>query len=82
MNIRESSPLRVKRPLGQIRALNGSISAIIQAETDPTRELRLLDLDVLVHGDEWKELKEGQATLERLGIEFKLLPYTQELVLH
>ena len=62
--------------LAQIQALQWVDLAIIQRETDPTRELEVILPNVLVHGDEWKELKEGQATLERLGIEFKLLPHT------
>lgn len=63
--------------LDQVQALKWVDLAIIQRETDPTRELEVVQPDILVHGDEWDRLKEGHETLERLGIEFKLLPHTK-----
>lgn len=50
-----------------------------QETTDPTPLLERFRPDVLVHGDEpnWQRLREGHDTLERLGIEFVLLPYTE-----
>lgn len=63
--------------LGLVLSLKWVDFAIIQHETDPTRELEVIRPDVLIHGDDWDELKEGHGTLDRLGIEFKLLPYTK-----
>lgn len=50
-----------------------------QAGTDPSALLERFRPDVLVHGDDWSELLQGQATVERLGIEWKLLPYTPDV---
>lgn len=50
---------------------------LLQPETDPTPLLERIRPDVLVHGDDWSELLSGQDTVERLGIEWVLLPYTQ-----
>ena len=47
-----------------------------QPGTDPTPLLERFRPDILVHGDDWATLKEGQATVERLGIEWRLVPYT------
>lgn len=63
--------------LAVVRALRMVDEAQLQATTDPTPELEGLRPHVLFHGDDWAELKEGQATLARLGIEFVLLPYTR-----
>lgn len=47
-----------------------------QATTDPTPLLERFRPHALVHGDDWSRLREGQETLDRLGIEFVQLPYT------
>lgn len=48
-----------------------------QESTDPTPLLERYRPQVLVHGDDWKRLIRGNETLERLGVELVLLPYTQ-----
>lgn len=48
-----------------------------QATTDPTENLERFQPDVMTHGDDWSRLREGHETLERLGVEFVTLPYTQ-----
>jgi hypothetical protein len=55
--------------------------AVVQPGTDPTPALVRLDSvgacpAVMTHGDDWEVLREGQETLEALGIEWKLIPYT------
>jgi bifunctional ADP-heptose synthase (sugar kinase/adenylyltransferase) len=50
--------------------------AVLQPTTDPTPVLERLRPDVMTHGDDWERLREGQETLERLGIEWQLVPYT------
>lgn len=67
--------------LGNVRDLRYVDLAVLQPSTDPTSTLyRLVALglkpDALFHGDDWQRLKQGQESLERLGIEFVLLPYT------
>jgi glycerol-3-phosphate cytidylyltransferase len=47
-----------------------------QPTTDPSPLLERLQPCIMTHGDDWERLREGQATLERLGIEWRLLPYT------
>jgi cytidyltransferase-like protein len=55
----------------------GFVDAVVwQSTTDPTPELERFHPDVMTHGDDWPELKQGQETLRRLGIEWRLLPYT------
>jgi glycerol-3-phosphate cytidylyltransferase len=49
---------------------------VTQATTDPTPNLERFRPHCLVHGDDWARLREGQETLERLGIEWIGLPYT------
>jgi rfaE bifunctional protein nucleotidyltransferase chain/domain len=49
---------------------------VFQPTTDPTQLLERFRPDVLVHGDDWAQLREGHETLERLGIEYVALPYT------
>lgn len=63
--------------LRQIRALPFVDHAEVQPTTDPTPLLERFRPDVMTHGDDWAELREGNETLSRLGIEFVLLPYTQ-----
>lgn len=50
-----------------------------QHGTDPTELLERIRPDVLVHGDDWSTLRAGQETVERLGIEWVLLPYTPDV---
>ena len=58
----------------------GFVDVVVeQAGTDPSALLERFRPDVLVHGDDWSELLQGQATVERLGIEWKLLPYTPDV---
>lgn len=49
----------------------------MQRTTDPTPLLERFRPDVFTHGDDWDRLLQGQETIERLGIEFVTLPYTQ-----
>lgn len=62
--------------LAVIRALRVVDLAVLQKTTDPTPELEVIRPDILTHGSDWSQLREGQETLERLGIAFVLLPYT------
>lgn len=62
-----------------IRSIDCVDFAIIQQETDPTRELEVIRPDILTHGDDWSKLLRGQETLQRLGIKFVLLPYTENV---
>jgi glycerol-3-phosphate cytidylyltransferase len=62
--------------LAVIRALRMVDFAVLQPTTDPTPVLEVIRPHVLTHGSDWEQLREGQETLERLGIEFTLLPYT------
>ena len=56
------------------------IHAVVpQATTDPTANLERFRPHVLVHGDDWASLREGQETLDRLGIEWISLPYTPDI---
>jgi cytidyltransferase-like protein len=48
-----------------------------QPGTDPTALLERYRPDIMTHGTDWAELKEGHNTLRRLGVEWKLIPYTQ-----
>ncbi len=49
---------------------------LTQPGTDPTPCLEQVRPDVMTHGDDWTELREGMDTLERLGVEWRLVPYT------
>ena len=68
----ESQELRIRA----LQRLSWIDVVVPQATTDPTPNLERFLPDVLVHGDDWSTLREGQATLERLGIEWVSLPYT------
>lgn len=69
----EGLHLRMKR----LRQL-GFIDVVIdQRTTDPTPNLERFRPDILTHGSDWERLREGHETLERLGIEFRLIPYTE-----
>lgn len=61
-----------------IRSLRMVDGARIQPTTDPTPILEALipRPTALTHGDDWERLREGQETLDLLGIEFRLIPYT------
>lgn len=48
----------------------------LQHSTDPTPLLDRFRPDFFVHGDDWDRLREGHATLERLGIQYVAFPYT------
>lgn len=48
----------------------------LQSGTDPSELLERFRPDILCHGDDWTRLRAGQETVERLGIEWVLLPYT------
>lgn len=61
--------------LALIRGLACVDAAMLQPGTDPTPILELLRPDVMTHGDDWSELLEGQETLERLAVEWVILPY-------
>jgi glycerol-3-phosphate cytidylyltransferase len=63
-----------------VSALRCVDAAYLQPGTDPTPVLELLAAQgdcprAMVHGDDWRALREGQGTLDRLGIELVLLPY-------
>jgi rfaE bifunctional protein nucleotidyltransferase chain/domain len=51
-------------------------AVVVQDTTNPTPVLERFRPDVMSHGDDWHELREGHETLERLGIEWRLVPYT------
>lgn len=55
-------------------------AAFLQPGTDPTSVIMALNgigkrPDVMTHGDDWTELREGNETLRALGVELALLPY-------
>lgn len=63
-----------------IAALDCVDAALLQPGTDPSPVLHALDRlglrpDILTHGSDWKELREGMETLHALGIEYVTLPY-------
>jgi glycerol-3-phosphate cytidylyltransferase len=63
-----------------VSALECVDAAFLQPGTDPSPVLEALAAvgvcpSVMAHGDDWSELREGNDTLERLGIELALLPY-------
>lgn len=53
--------------------------ALIQPTTDPSPILGVLRPAVMTHGDDWDRLKVGQETVERLSIEWVLIPYTPDV---
>lgn len=65
--------------LALLRSLSCVDHAFIQPSTDPTPLLEMIRPHIMTHGDDWKELREGQETLERLGIEWALIPYTPDV---
>lgn len=65
-----------KTRLSVVRALKMVDFAVIQPTTDPTPVLEIIRPEVMTHGSDWSELKEGKETLIRLGIRWELIPYT------
>lgn len=65
--------------IGDVKRLSFVDCVELQYETDPTPLLERYRPNILVHGDDWGTLKAGQETVERLGIEWRLLPYTPEI---
>lgn len=63
----------------QVAALGFVDVVEFQATTDPTPLLERFRPDVMTHGDDWDRLREGHETLERLGIEWILIPYTPDV---
>lgn len=55
----------------------GFVDVVVpQLSTDPTKNLERFMPDAMTHGDDWTELREGQVTLDRLGVEWVTLPHT------
>lgn len=72
--------LPVQNVAQRMRAVErlGFVDAVVlQRDTDPTPMLERFRPDVMTHGDDWPRLREGHETLERLGIEWALVPYTR-----
>jgi cytidyltransferase-like protein len=77
-----------RRPVQSQETRRGNVAdlsyvdiAVFQPGTDPTPTLEMLfELglrpDVLTHGSDWTELRAGNETLGRLGIEYVTIPYT------
>jgi glycerol-3-phosphate cytidylyltransferase len=67
-----------------VRSLSFVDAAFLQPGTDPSPVLLALNAlglrpAAMTHGDDWTRLKEGGETLEQLGIELVLLPYTPDV---
>jgi glycerol-3-phosphate cytidylyltransferase len=62
-----------------VRALRCVDEAYIQETTDPTPLLEQFRPDIYTHGNDWARLLKGQESIERLGIQFVLLPYTNNV---
>lgn len=60
-----------------VRALRMVDHVVLQPTTDPAVILHAIRPDALFHGDDWNRLREGQETLELLGIPYVALPYTK-----
>jgi len=61
-----------------IRSLSFVDVALLQAGTDPSDNLRALVTlgmrpEIMTHGNDWTELREGNETLSQLGVELVLL---------
>ena len=53
------------------------VSAVVQqTTTDPTPQIERFLPDIMTHGDDWTELREGQETLARFGVDWVTIPYT------
>lgn len=62
--------------LAVVRALEVVDFAVLQPTTDPTPVLEMLRPAVMTHGSDWDRLREGHASLERLGVKYVTIPYT------
>lgn len=49
---------------------------VMQPTTDPTPILERFRPDAMTHGSDWDRLQEGHEALERLGVEWVILPHT------
>lgn len=68
--------------LAVINALHMVDLAVIQPTTDPSSTIEWLIPRwgvpiAMTHGSDWDQLREGNATLDRHGIRFVRIPYTQ-----
>jgi glycerol-3-phosphate cytidylyltransferase len=63
--------------LAQIKAIPWVDVAVLQDSTDPTPELERFRPDLFTHGSDWDRLKQGHETLEKLGIRYISIPYTE-----
>jgi glycerol-3-phosphate cytidylyltransferase len=61
----------------QIRSIPWVDVAVLQDSTDPTPELERFRPDVFTHGSDWDRLKQGHDTIDRLGIKYVSIPYTE-----
>jgi rfaE bifunctional protein nucleotidyltransferase chain/domain len=66
----------VQRRMQAVEKLGFVDAVLFQATTDPSPILERIRPDIMTHGDDWLELKVGQDTIDRLGIEWRLIPYT------
>lgn len=68
-----------ERRMGNITRLSFVSAVVRQQTTDPTPILERFQPSIMTHGDDWSKLREGHATLERLGILWELIPYTPDV---
>lgn len=66
----------LQQRMRRVRQLGFVDVVIDQRTTDPTSNLERFRPDALVHAG-WDRLREGHDSLERLGVEFVNLPYTE-----
>jgi cytidyltransferase-like protein len=66
----------VQQRIRAVRALGFVDVVEMQPTTDPSPLLERYRPDVMTHGDDWTELRQGMETIRRLGIEWRLIPYT------
>lgn len=52
--------------------------AVVQEGVDPTDNLRVLDIDILVHGDDWNENFPGAEYMRRIGKQAIRTKYYEE----
>jgi rfaE bifunctional protein nucleotidyltransferase chain/domain len=67
----------IQQRMEAVRRLGWVDVVELQHTTDPSENLFRFRPDIMTHGDDWDELLEGNDTLADLGIEFRLLPYTE-----
>lgn len=65
----EQTRLRIIRDLRMVDF------AVLQPTTDPTPVLEIIRPEIMTHGDDWTELREGKQTLLRMGIRWVTIPY-------